>query len=218
MDSGKIIEVKTLHYRYPVNRRLGGDTGRCKEALRGVSFSVNEREKISIIGPNGAGKSTLMLNLAGLLEEKFKTGKIFVDGRELNCKNIYKIREKIGFVFQDPNDQLFSVKVFDDVAFGPINMGLPEEKVKKCVKMALKKVGLSGFEERCPHHLSFGEKKRIATATVLSMNPDILLLDEPTSNLDPNGRRLMINTLKTLKSTKIILALAGLGKQPIFKK
>jgi cobalt/nickel transport system ATP-binding protein len=188
----KDIVVNELSYKYPDET----------PALNNVCFEVFEGENIALVGPNGAGKSTLLLHLNGIIEND--NGCISIAGSILNKKNVAEIRKKVGVVFQDPDDQLFMSTVFDDVAFGPINMGFSEEKVKKMVKIALQKVGLDGFEERCPHHLSFGEKKRISVATILSMKPDIFLLDEPTANLDPGGRRNMINTLKTLHSTKII--------------
>jgi len=212
MDSEKIIEVRNLHFRYPSKRGLSGDTDGYKEALRGVSFSVSEGEKISIIGPNGAGKSTLMLNVAGLLEGKHRKGEIFIAGRKLNGKNIYDIREKIGFVFQDPNDQLFSVKVFDDVAFGLINY-LAKKKdgrardrkyLEGIVRDSLKKVNLGKIEDKISHFLSFGEKKLVSLATVLSYDPQILVLDEPTGNLDPRNRSNFIRLIGSMKKTVLI--------------
>ncbi len=212
MYNGKIIEIKNLHYKYPVNRRLSGDTDGYKEALRGVSFSVSEGERISIIGPNGAGKSTLMLNVAGLLERKHRKGEIFIAGRRLNGKNIYDIREKIGFVFQDPNDQLFSIKVFDDVAFGLINY-LVKKKDRRArdrkyleaiVRDCLKKVNLGKIEDEISHFLSYGEKKLVSLATVLSYDPQILILDEPTGNLDPRNRSNFIKLIGNMKKTILI--------------
>jgi cobalt/nickel transport system ATP-binding protein len=186
------IIVKNLSYVYPDGT----------PALKDVCFEITKGENVALVGQNGAGKSTLLLHLNGVIENN--NGRITIAGKQLDKKNVPDIRKKVGVVFQDPDDQLFMSTVFDDVAFGPINMGFSEETVKERVKKSLQKVGLSGFEERCPHHLSFGEKKRISVATVLSMTPAILLLDEPTSNLDPGGRRNIIETLKTLDSTKII--------------
>ncbi len=212
MENKKIIEVKGLHYRYPVSRRLGGEVSSYKEALRGVSFSASKGEKISIIGPNGAGKSTLMLNVAGLMEEKYRKGEIFIAGRKLNGKNIYDIREKIGFVFQDPNDQLFSVKVFDDVAFGLVNY-LSKKKdrragdrkyLEKIVRDSLKKVNIAKAEDEISHFLSFGEKKLVSLATVLSYDPEILILDEPTGNLDPKNRSDFIKLIGDMEKTMLI--------------
>ncbi len=212
MNIREIISVKDLYYKYPINRRLSGESAIYKKALNGVSFSIKEGEKVSVVGPNGAGKSTLMLNLAGLLEKKFRKGKIFVDGNELNSKNIYKVREEIGFVFQDPNDQLFSVKVFDDVVFGLVNF-LVKKKDKRAkdkdylrtvVRDSLKRVNLVGIEDEITHFLSYGEKKLVSIATVLSYDPKILILDEPTGNLDPGNRSNFIKLIESMKKTILI--------------
>jgi cobalt/nickel transport system ATP-binding protein len=194
MEKKILVEVKNLTYTYS-----DGNT-----ALRNVSFKLNDGETIGLVGPNGAGKSTLMLLLLGILQPQNGGGWIKIAGRPLVKKNLPWIRQHVGLVFQDPDDQLFMSTVFDDVAFGPINMGLPEVEVRKRVDLALKKVGLSDFHERCPHHLSFGEKKRIALATVLSMHPEILLLDEPTANLDPRARRKIIQQINDFHSVKLI--------------
>lgn len=183
----EVIKVKDLEYTYPDGT----------QALRGIDLTVYKYESVGLIGPNGAGKSTLLLHLSGILKGR---GEVDV----LGSKNLEEVRGKIGLVFQNPDDQLFSPTVFDDVAFGPFNMGLKEDEVKKRVGLALNDVGMSGFEERCPHHLSFGEKKRVCIATVLSMQPEILVLDEPSSNLDPRARRELIKLLQSLKITKII--------------
>lgn len=212
MNDQKIIEVKNLYYKYLTSRRLSGDFSSYKEVLKGISFSVRRGEKLSIIGPNGVGKSTLMLNVAGLIDEKYRTGEIFIAGKELNEKNTYDIRERIGFVFQDPNDQLISTKVFDDVAFGLINY-LNKKKDKRAkdrkyleeiVRESLKKVNLKDVEDEIPHFLSFGEKKLVALATVLSYDPEILILDEPSSNLDPRNRDNFIEMIKEMDKTIII--------------
>lgn len=187
----KVIEIRGLSYSYP-NSKL---------VLRDINLDVFEGESLGIIGPNGAGKTTLLLHLNGILQGR---GKIEVVGMEMSKKNLKKIRTKVGIVFQNPDDQLFCSTVFDDVSFGPLNMGLPQEKVIKRVKTALKKVEMLDFENTSPHLLSLGEKKRISIATVLSMEPEILVLDEPTSNLDPQLRRKLINLLKTIRTTKII--------------
>jgi len=180
--------------------------------LKGINFSVGRGEKLSIIGPNGAGKSTLMLNIAGLIDGKYRNGEIFIYGKRLNEKNIYDIREKIGFVFQDPNDQLFSTKVFDDVSFGLINY-LNKKKdrraknrqyVEEIVRISLRKVNLGNIEEEIPHFLSFGEKKLVTLATVLSYDPEILVLDEPSSNLDPRNRTNFIKLIQEMDKTIII--------------
>jgi len=193
MVSKKIdISVKNLNYHY--HNGL--------QALDNISFQVYKGDNVALVGPNGAGKTTLLLHLNGLIQNTY--GCITIADTVLNEKNSANVRKKIGIVFQDPDDQLFMSTVFDDVAFGPLNMGLSNDEVKQRVKMALHKMGTDGFEKRCPHHLSFGEKKKVSIATILSMTPDIFLLDEPTANLDPSGRRNMINTLRSLTSTKII--------------
>jgi cobalt/nickel transport system ATP-binding protein len=188
----KAIEVEDLHHTY-----LDGTI-----SLKGVSFSVKVNETFSVIGPNGAGKTTLLLALCGLIPFK---GSIKIFDQVLNNRSIKEIRKNLGFVSQDPDDQLFMPNVYDDVAFGPKNLGFPEEEISEIVKEALQVVGLAGFETRSPHHLSFGEKKRVSLATVLSMKPKILLLDEPTSNLDPRSRREFIELLQRVKCTKIIV-------------
>jgi len=183
----KAIEIDDLSYTYPDGTK----------ALDGVFLNISEGKSVALIGPNGAGKSTLMLHLNGVLRGEDSAVKIL--GDEISNRNLRKIREKVGIVFQDPDDQLFMPTVFDDVAFGPINLGLESDEVKKRVEMALKKVGLSGYEDRSPHRLSFGEKKRASFATVLSMDPEILVLDEPTSNLDPRNRSRLIRTISDLR-------------------
>ncbi len=186
-----IIEVQNLHFTYPDGR----------EALCGVSLQVMAGEKVALVGPNGAGKSTLMLTLVGLLKGK---GTIRILGEELNDGNVRHLRAKVGLVFQDPDDQLFSPTVFDDVAFGPIYAGLPEAEVRRRVAWALKQVGLEDFERRLSHHLSTGEKKRAAIATVLAMEPEVLLLDEPSAGLDPRARRRLIEVLRALPQTMLV--------------
>ena len=188
----KIIRVRNLDYIYPDGTR----------ALKGMDLDIFKGESVGLIGPNGAGKSTLLLHLNGIL--KGRPGSVEVLGMKVEEKNLIKIRQKVAIVFQQPEDQLFMPTVFDDVAFGPINAGYSEEKVREKVKKALKGVRMEDYEKRCSHHLSFGEKKRISLATVLSMEPEILILDEPTSNLDPRARRHLIKLLKNLNLTKIV--------------
>lgn len=209
------IEISNLSFKYPSTRKISGfDQGAkgFKEVLHEISFIIGEGEKVSLIGPNGAGKSTLLLNIAGLQESKHRKGQIKICGIELNDKNIYGIREKIGFVFQDPNDQLFSTSVFDDVAFGLINY-LNKKRDPKAkdikfiegrVKESLAKVNLKDVENEMPYFLSFGEKKLAALATVLSYDPEILILDEPSSNLDPSNRDNFIELLKRFDKTIIV--------------
>ncbi len=188
----KIIRVRNLDYIYPDGTK----------ALKGMDLDIFNHESVGLIGPNGAGKSTLLLHLNGIL--KGRRGSVEVLGMKVEEKNLINIRQKVAIVFQQPEDQLFMPTVFDDVAFGPINASYSEEKVREKVKKALKGVRMEDYEKRCSHHLSFGEKKRISLATVLSMEPEILILDEPTSNLDPRARRHLIKLLKNLNLTKIV--------------
>lgn len=187
----EVIKVESLSFHYPDGQ----------QALSNVSFSVKKGESVALIGPNGAGKSTVLLHLNGILRGN---GQVKVFGASIDDKNVRWIRSKIGLVFQNPDDQLFSPTVFDDVAFGPINMRHPEPEVRESVARALDWVGMSGYEQRSPNHLSLGEKKRITLATVLSMMPEVLVLDEPTANLDPRGKWSLISLLKRLPMTKII--------------
>lgn len=186
------VEIKDLYYAYPDGT----------PALRGVSLTIEEGESVGIVGPNGAGKSTLLLHLNGILSGK---GEVKIFGLPVIKKNLKEIRRRVGLVFQDPDDQLFSPTVFDDVAFGPLNMGLSREETAAAVRGALEKVGLEGMEKRSAFHLSYGQKKRVAIATVLSMNPDLLVLDEPSSNLDPRTRRELSELLQGLRITKIMV-------------
>jgi cobalt/nickel transport system ATP-binding protein len=187
----KVIEIKNLSFAYP-----DGNQG-----LRSIDLVVRTGENVAVIGPNGAGKSTLLLHLNGILRSN---GTVKICGLTVEEKNLKEIRKKVGLIFQDPEDQLFSLNVFDDVAFGPINMGYAESTVKRHVSQALEWVGMRGYEQRSPHHLSVGEKKRIAIATVLSLKPEILVIDEPTSNLDPRSKWSLIKLLKQLPMTKVI--------------
>ena len=188
---GDIIKVSDLHFAYPDEH----------VALRGISFILCEGDKDALVGPNGAGKSTLMLQLNGILDGR---GGIEIGGMRLTRDNLPVIRAMVGLVFQNPDDQLFSPTVFEDVAFGPLHMGLPEEEVLVRVDSALEAVRMSSYRDRLSHHLSVGEKKRIAIATVLSMNPKILILDEPSAGLDPRARRTLINLLRDLPITMLI--------------
>lgn len=175
------------------------------EALKSISFEIMEGEKCAFIGSNGAGKSTLFLNLNGLLRPT--SGKLTVDGIAVddNKKNLKKIRQKVGMVFQNPDDQLFAPTVFEDVAFGPMNMGLPLEEVEERAKASLKKVGMEGFGKKAPHHLSGGQKKRVAIAGILAMKPKIMALDEPTSGLDPKGAWEILKLLHYLNKEGITI-------------
>ena len=186
-----VLQVHDLHFSYHDSLA----------ALRGVSFEMCEGEKVALVGPNGAGKSTLMLHLNGILNGH---GEVTVEGNRLTRDNLPAIRAMVGLVFQNPDDQLFSPTVFEDVAFGPLHMGLPMDQIEARVKSALEAVRMSGFRDRLSHHLSVGEKKRIAIATVLSMEPQILVLDEPSAGLDPRARRTLINLLRELPITMLV--------------
>jgi cobalt/nickel transport system ATP-binding protein len=170
-------------------------------ALRDVGLSVRQGEKVALVGPNGAGKSTLLLHLNGLLRGE---GTVSIMGRDVMEPHLDRIRAQVGLVFQDPDDQLFSPTVFEDVAFGPLYAGLPEEEIQRRVAWALAQVGLEEYGERISHHLSLGEKKRAAIATVLSMLPQVLALDEPTSGLDPRTRRRLVGLLRELPQTMLV--------------
>lgn len=185
------LQVRDLHFSYHGSLA----------ALRGVSFQMCEGDKVALVGPNGAGKSTLMLHLNGILHGR---GEVNVGGKRLTRENLPAIRAMVGIVFQNPDDQLFSPTVFEDVAFGPLHMGLPVKEVEARVNAALESVKMSGFRDRLSHHLSVGEKKRIAIATVLSMDPQILVLDEPSAGLDPRARRTLINLLRELPITMLV--------------
>jgi len=187
----EIVRVDNLSFCYPDGR----------QALTDVSLTIHQGETVALIGPNGAGKSTLLLHLNGILRSN---GVVKIFGRPVDDKNLRWLRSKVGLVFQNPDDQLFSPTVFDDVAFGPINMGYAEAEVRESVNRALDGVGMTGYEHRSPHHLSIGEKKRIAIATALAMNPEILVIDEPTANLDPGSKWSLIGLLKRLPMTKIV--------------
>ncbi|HOU36391.1 MAG TPA: ABC transporter ATP-binding protein [Candidatus Omnitrophota bacterium] len=186
-----IVELNNERFTYPDGT----------PALAGVDLCVARGQTLGLIGPNGAGKSTLLLHLNGILKQH---GSVRISGMEVVDRNLSSIRGKVGLVFQDPDAQLFMPTVFDDVAFGPVNMQLPKVAVQEAVVNALELVDMLPAMKRSSHHLSFGEKKRISIATVLSMNPEILVLDEPTSNLDPKHRRGLIELLKELPVTKII--------------
>ena len=185
------LEVRDLRFKYPDGR----------VALDGVSLRIEPGEKVALVGPNGAGKSTLLLHLNGILRGE---GEVRVCGLRLEDGTLGQVRAAVGLVFQDPDDQLFSPTVFEDVAFGPLYMGRSPEDVRARVERALGAVGMAGGEGRVPHHLSGGEKKRVAIATVLAMDPELLVLDEPTAGLDPRGRRGLIRLLDELPQTMLV--------------
>ena len=190
-QNGAILAVENLSFQYPDGHA----------ALQAVSLKISPGEKVALVGPNGAGKSTLMLHLNGILAGQ---GDLCVAGMALTKENLPLVRARVGMVFQNPDDQLFSPTVFEDVAFGPLHMGLPETEVRQRVERALTQVGMSQYANRLSHHLSVGEKKRISIATVLSMEPEILVLDEPSAGLDPRARRALINLLSEMELTMLV--------------
>jgi cobalt/nickel transport system ATP-binding protein len=190
--SQHIVEAQDLYFTYPDGT----------DVLRGISFRITHGESVAIVGANGAGKSTLLLHLNGYLTST--SGVLRIGDSPLLQENLKQVRRAVGLVFQDPDDQLFMPTVFDDVAFGPLNMGLPVIEVKTRVKSALETVGAWHLQDRPPYRLSGGEKRAVAIATVLSMSPDILVMDEPSSNLDPKSRRGLIDLLRRFTHTKII--------------
>jgi cobalt/nickel transport system ATP-binding protein len=186
------IDIEHLHFSYPDGF----------EALRGLDLTVARGEKVALVGPNGAGKSTLMLHLNGIHAPSH--GTVRIAGTVVDRSTVGAIRAQVGLVFQDPDDQLFSPTVFEDVAFGPIHMGVQKEEIHERVERALRSVGMSGFERRVPHRLSLGQRKRVALATVLTMDPSILAFDEPSAGLDPRGRRELIDLLDGLAQTLVV--------------
>lgn len=186
-----IVCIENLSFRYPDGR----------QALQEVNLHVGAGEKVAVVGPNGAGKSTLFLHLNGILRGQ---GLVRVTGLEVGDKTVRAVRARVGVVFQDPDDQLFSPTVWDDVAFGPLHMGCPPDEVRERVARALSAVGMAGHGDHMPHHLSAGERKRVAIATVLAMDPQILVLDEPSAGLDPRARRSLIGLLRDLPQTMLV--------------
>jgi len=190
-----LIAVRGLSYRYPDGH----------DALLDVSFTLAPGERVALIGPNGAGKSTLLLHLNGLLPDRPpSTPALTVDGLPVTEPNLREIRRRIGLLFQDPDDQLFCPTVWEDVAFGPRQLGLREPALSRLVAESLAQVGLAGFEQRLPHHLSRGEKRRACLAGLLACDARALVLDEPTSDLDPRGRRELMALLSRLPVTQLI--------------
>lgn len=190
--SHHIVHVKKLQHVYPDET----------VALRDVSFLIHHGESVGIIGANGAGKSTLLLHLNGYLSAT--SGEIVIGDDQLSKESLPEIRRTVGMVFQDPEDQLFMPTVYDDVAFGPLNLGLSADEIETRVTEALQRVEAVELRDKPPYHLSGGEKKRVAIATVLSMLPEILVLDEPTNGLDPHARRQLIALLKAFHHTRIV--------------
>jgi cobalt/nickel transport system ATP-binding protein len=185
--------VSGLHHRYPD----GTDT------LRGVDLVVEPGERVAVLGPNGAGKTTLMLHLNGVLSPS--AGTVAIDGLTVDRAELREIRRRVGIVFQDPDDQLFMPTVHQDVAFGPANLGLRGDDLQRRVGEALAVVGMEHVADRAPHHLSFGQRRRVAVATVLAMEPTVLVLDEPSSNLDPQARRELADVVLALPCTTLVV-------------
>jgi cobalt/nickel transport system ATP-binding protein len=186
-----MIRARGLHYSYP-NRR---------PALRGVDLDVERGERVALLGPNGAGKTTFMLHLNGLLTG---TGELTVAGLTVG-EDMRELRARVGLVFQDPDDQLFMTTVAEDVAFGPLNLGLSREHTRERVEEALRAVRMEHAATRAPYELSMGEKRRAAIATVLAMRPQLLVLDEPSASLDPRGRRELVEVLDALDTTMLLV-------------
>lgn len=189
-----MIIVKNLHFTYPDGTI----------ALKGINLTINEGESIALVGKNGSGKSTLIKHLNGIHQPE--EGEVIVDGLPVIEENLQKIRSRVGMVFQDPDSQLFCSTLYDDVAFGPVNMDVEDELVEQRVRDALEKMGLWDLVHRPPHNLSFGQRKRAAMATVLSMRPKIMIFDEPTSNLDPKNEAIMTGILHSLNCTMILIS------------
>jgi cobalt/nickel transport system ATP-binding protein len=196
MSNHPSLLIEDLAFAYPDGN----------QALFGVNLRIEKGERVALLGPNGAGKTTLVMHMNGIhptAHGKVEVAGILVDAKDK--ESIKKVRAKVGIVFQDPDDQLFMPTVGEDVAFGPYNMGKRGEELDKLVNDALSQVGMLEFRDRPPHHLSFGQRRRVAVATVLAMQPEILVLDEPSSNLDPASRRELADILRSLDTTMIMV-------------
>jgi cobalt/nickel transport system ATP-binding protein len=193
-----VLEARNISYSYDDD----------SQALKNVSLKINDGEMAAILGKNGAGKSTLFLHFNGIHEPD--DGEILIDGEKLkyNKKALIKCRQKVGIVFQNPDNQIFAPSVEEDVAFGPLNLKLPMDEVQNRVEEALKRVGMEGFEKKAPHHLSGGQKKRVAIAGILAMRPEIMILDEPTAGLDPQGAIKIMNLLSELNMEGITIVIS----------
>ncbi|MDA7543998.1 energy-coupling factor ABC transporter ATP-binding protein [Acidimicrobiia bacterium] len=189
----KYLEITNLTYEYPDGYK----------ALNEISFNLEEGDSLGILGPNGAGKTTLILHLNGILGEM--DGSIKLNNLEFVEDNLAEIRKTVGVVFQDPDDQLFMPTVLEDVMFGPKNFGFSEEASRENAEEALKMVGMNDYQEKAPHHLSFGQKRKVAIASVLASKPQLLVLDEPSSNLDPSSRRELIDILLSLEISIVLV-------------
>ena len=188
-----VLDVSGLAFAYPDGH----------QALFGVDLTIHRGERVALLGPNGAGKTTLVLHLNGV--HLAGAGAVKVDGLPVTKESLREVRRRVGVVFQDPDDQLFMPTVREDVAFGPLNMGMTGDEVEARVREALDRVGMLDFIDRPPHHLSFGQRRRVAVATVLSMSPEILVLDEPSSNLDPASRRELADIMRDLDVTTLMV-------------
>ena len=188
-----VLELRGVEYAYPDGQ----------QALRGVDLVVRAGERVALLGPNGAGKTTLALHLNGILSPE--RGSVTVAGLRVDKEHLHEIRRRVGIVFQDPDDQLFMPSVREDVAFGPANHGVRGALLERRVRQALEQVGMVDYIDRRPHHLSFGQRRRVAVATVLSMEPEVLVLDEPSSNLDPASRRTLAEILSSLDVTVLMV-------------
>ena len=193
------LETKNLNFTYPDGTK----------ALKNVNIQIKKGEKIAIIGPNGAGKSTLFSHFNGLTEPT--SGHIEIEDKkiEYDRDSLLEVRQKVGIVFQDPNDQLFAPTVKEDIAFGPMNLGLEYDEIEKRIEESLELVGMSGFEEKTPHHLSGGQQKRVAIAGIIAMRPDIMILDEPTAGLDPEGVDKVLNILNDLNKEDMSIVISS---------
>ncbi|XRP97118.1 ATP-binding cassette domain-containing protein [Methanocaldococcus sp. 16A] len=203
-----MIETRDLYFRYPDGT----------EVLKGINFKVKKGEMVSILGPNGVGKSTLFLHFNGILRPT--KGEVLIKGKPIKYdkKSLIEVRKTVGLVFQNPDDQIFAPTVKEDVAFGPLNLGLPKDEVERRVREALKAVGMEGFENKPPHHLSGGQKKRVAIAGILAMQPEVIVLDEPTSGLDPVGASKIMKLLYDLnkKGMTIIISTHDVDLVPVY--
>ncbi|RYB88383.1 ABC transporter ATP-binding protein [Nocardioides glacieisoli] len=188
-----VLDLRSVAFAYPDGH----------QALFGVDLQVQRGERVAVLGPNGAGKTTLVLHLNGILQPG--AGTVSVSGLPVVRDNLQEIRRRVGIVFQDPDDQLFMGSVREDVAFGPRNLGVRGAELDRKVMDALDMVGMADFADRPPHHLSFGQRRRVAVATVLVMEPEIIVLDEPSSNLDPASRRELADILTGLEVTLMMV-------------
>ncbi|MEI2778045.1 MAG: ABC transporter ATP-binding protein [Tetrasphaera sp.] len=191
--STPVLDLRGVAFAYPDGH----------QALFGVNLHVHPGERVALLGPNGAGKTTLVLHLNGIL--RAGAGSVTVSGLAVGSDTMLEIRRRVGVIFQDPDDQLFMPSVRDDVAFGPANLGLSKDEIAERVEAALRAVGMLDFADRPPHHLSFGQRRRVAVATVLAMRPEVLVLDEPSSNLDPAARRELAEVLTGLGVTMLMV-------------